>query len=82
MLRDFAQNNSPVIGLVTSSTFRYAFSKLLDILSNILSQIRPFKCARNTYQSFEDWRGLRDIVRCNPCFHGRPRYDCIRTPRV
>ncbi|KAJ7687007.1 hypothetical protein B0H17DRAFT_939787, partial [Mycena rosella] len=37
--------------------------------------IRPFKCAHITYQSLEDWRGLRDIVRCNPSFHGHSRYD-------
>ncbi|KAJ7159173.1 hypothetical protein C8R43DRAFT_882009 [Mycena crocata] len=30
-----------------------------------------------TYQSLEDWRGLRDIVRCNPSFHGYSRYDSI-----
>ncbi|KAK7034389.1 hypothetical protein R3P38DRAFT_3185238 [Favolaschia claudopus] len=40
-------------------------------------QIRPFKCAHITYQSLEDWRGLRDIVRCNPIFHGQRRQDCV-----
>ncbi|KAJ7858830.1 hypothetical protein B0H14DRAFT_3085032 [Mycena olivaceomarginata] len=40
-------------------------------------QICPFKCAHITYQSLEDWRGLRDIVRCNPSFHGHPRYDSV-----
>ncbi|KAJ7120304.1 hypothetical protein C8R44DRAFT_623686, partial [Mycena epipterygia] len=25
----------------------------------------------------EDWRGLRDIVRCNPSFHGHQRYDSV-----
>ncbi|KAJ7827364.1 hypothetical protein B0H14DRAFT_3720925 [Mycena olivaceomarginata] len=39
--------------------------------------IRPFKCAHITYQSLEDWRGLRDIVRRNPSFHGHPRYDSV-----
>jgi hypothetical protein len=43
----------------------------------ILSQIQPFKCAHITYQSLEDWRGLEDIVRCNPSFHGSERYDSI-----
>ncbi|KAJ7076603.1 hypothetical protein C8R43DRAFT_1179843 [Mycena crocata] len=40
-------------------------------------KIQPFKCAHLTYQSLEDWRGLRDIVRCNPSFHGYSRYDSI-----
>ncbi|KAJ7897727.1 hypothetical protein B0H14DRAFT_2494751 [Mycena olivaceomarginata] len=40
-------------------------------------QIRPFKCAHITYQSLEDWRGLRDIVRCNPSFHGYSRHDSV-----
>ena len=29
------------------------------------------------YQSKEDWREAQDILRCNPDFHGRQRYDCI-----
>ncbi|KAJ7633731.1 hypothetical protein B0H17DRAFT_1023714 [Mycena rosella] len=40
-------------------------------------QIQPCKCAHLTYQSFEDWRGLEDIVRCNPSFHGSERYDSV-----
>ncbi|KAK6984567.1 hypothetical protein R3P38DRAFT_2575663, partial [Favolaschia claudopus] len=40
-------------------------------------QVRPFKCAHITYQSLEDWRGLRDIVRCNPSFHKQRRQDCV-----
>ncbi|KAJ7168011.1 hypothetical protein C8R46DRAFT_898867 [Mycena filopes] len=40
-------------------------------------EIRPFKCVHVTYQSLEDWRGLRDILRCNPKFHGRPRFDSV-----
>ncbi|KAK6966659.1 hypothetical protein R3P38DRAFT_3245630 [Favolaschia claudopus] len=40
-------------------------------------QVRLFKCANITYQSLEDWRGLRDIVRCNPSFHKQRRQDCV-----
>ncbi|KAI4294699.1 hypothetical protein K525DRAFT_290407 [Schizophyllum commune Loenen D] len=36
-----------------------------------------FQLAYITYQSREDWRGLQDLVRCNPEFHGAPRYDCV-----
>ncbi|KAJ6577876.1 hypothetical protein B0H19DRAFT_985472 [Mycena capillaripes] len=39
--------------------------------------IRLFKCLYISYQSVEDWRGAQDIIRCNPCFHQRPRYDCL-----
>ncbi|KAJ6525334.1 hypothetical protein B0H19DRAFT_1276131 [Mycena capillaripes] len=40
-------------------------------------QVRPFKCAHITYQSLEDWHGLRHIVRCNPRIHGHTRYECV-----
>ncbi|KAJ7166717.1 hypothetical protein C8R46DRAFT_996401 [Mycena filopes] len=40
-------------------------------------EIRPFKCVHLTYQSLEDWRGVRDIMRCNPSFHGRRRFDSV-----
>ncbi|GJE89869.1 hypothetical protein PsYK624_059800 [Phanerochaete sordida] len=39
-------------------------------------KIIPFKCVYLRYQSMEDWREARDILRCNPDFHGHPRYDC------
>ncbi|KAJ7125922.1 hypothetical protein C8R44DRAFT_702274 [Mycena epipterygia] len=39
--------------------------------------IRSFKCVHISYQSLEDWRGVRDIVRCSPSFHQRERYDCF-----
>ncbi|KIJ58811.1 hypothetical protein HYDPIDRAFT_33775 [Hydnomerulius pinastri MD-312] len=40
-------------------------------------KIRPFKCLYLTYQSQVDWKEGRDILRCNPVFHGEPRYDCV-----
>ncbi|KAJ6493758.1 hypothetical protein DFH09DRAFT_1337978 [Mycena vulgaris] len=61
MLRDFVAENFP--------GDRVSFEQHI--------QIQPFKSAHITYQSLEDWRGLRDIVRCNPRFHGHPRYDSI-----
>ncbi|KAJ7133397.1 hypothetical protein C8R44DRAFT_610994 [Mycena epipterygia] len=39
-------------------------------------QIRNFKCVHISYQSLEDWRGARDILRCNPSFHHNMRYNC------
>ena len=29
------------------------------------------------YQSKVDWRNARDILRCNPHFHGAPRFDSV-----
>ncbi|KAJ6563090.1 hypothetical protein DFH09DRAFT_920365, partial [Mycena vulgaris] len=29
------------------------------------------------YQSLVDWRGAGDILRCNPHYHGLPRYDSV-----
>ncbi|KAJ7874554.1 hypothetical protein B0H14DRAFT_3106742 [Mycena olivaceomarginata] len=40
-------------------------------------QIQSFKCVYISYQSMEDWRGARDILRCNPSFHQNVRYDCV-----
>ena len=39
--------------------------------------MQRYKCAVLKYQSVEDWTEGTDIMRCNPNFHGRPRYDCI-----
>ncbi|KAL1741322.1 hypothetical protein HDZ31DRAFT_6413, partial [Schizophyllum fasciatum] len=36
-----------------------------------------FKLAYIRYQSREDWREERDLVRCNPEFFNEPRYDSI-----
>jgi hypothetical protein len=41
------------------------------------SQVQSFKCLKITYQSLEDWTEARDILRCNPNFHQRERYDCV-----
>ncbi|KAJ7082070.1 hypothetical protein B0H15DRAFT_785946 [Mycena belliarum] len=40
-------------------------------------QIEPCKVLYVDYQSKVDWKLARDILRCNPCFHTRPRYDSI-----
>lgn len=29
------------------------------------------------FQSMVNWSPQRDILRCNPKFYGRPRYDCV-----
>ncbi|KAJ6549454.1 hypothetical protein B0H10DRAFT_1969048 [Mycena sp. CBHHK59/15] len=40
-------------------------------------QIEPCKVLYVEFQSKVDWNNGRDILRCNPKFHGRPRYDSI-----
>ncbi|KAJ7312982.1 hypothetical protein DFH08DRAFT_791258 [Mycena albidolilacea] len=39
--------------------------------------IEPCKVLYIDFQSKVDWNSDRDILRCNPKFHGRPRYDSI-----
>jgi hypothetical protein len=39
-------------------------------------QVQTFKCLHLQYQSLENWTGARDILRCNPKFHGEEHYDC------
>ncbi|KAJ6611016.1 hypothetical protein B0H10DRAFT_1810509 [Mycena sp. CBHHK59/15] len=39
--------------------------------------IEPCKVLYVNYQSKVDWKLSQDILRCNPCFHTRPRYDSI-----
>ncbi|KIJ38049.1 hypothetical protein M422DRAFT_177113, partial [Sphaerobolus stellatus SS14] len=39
--------------------------------------ITPYQCLYLTYMSLEDRREKTDILRCNPNFHNRPRYDCV-----
>ena len=34
------------------------------------------KCVYLRYRSVQDWRELRDILRCNPSWYGQPRHDC------
>ncbi|KAJ6493778.1 hypothetical protein DFH09DRAFT_1451143 [Mycena vulgaris] len=36
-------------------------------------KIEPCKVLYVEYQSLVDWRGARDILRCNPHYHGLPR---------
>ncbi|KAJ7746517.1 hypothetical protein B0H14DRAFT_2406480 [Mycena olivaceomarginata] len=55
-----------------SETFPEEYIKYEDTI-----MIRSFKCIYISYQSMEDWRGARDILRCNPSFHQNVRYDCV-----
>ncbi|KAJ3879833.1 hypothetical protein F5051DRAFT_438442 [Lentinula edodes] len=37
----------------------------------------PYQFLKICYESLETWRLAVDILRCNPNFHGHPRYDYI-----
>jgi hypothetical protein len=40
-------------------------------------QLETFKSVKIKYQSLEHFREAHDILRCNPSFHSRPRFDSI-----
>ncbi|KAF7371552.1 hypothetical protein MVEN_00010200 [Mycena venus] len=40
-------------------------------------EIEPCKVIYVEYASKVDWKSAKDILRCNPWFHGHPRYDSI-----
>ncbi|KAF7371641.1 hypothetical protein MVEN_00019800 [Mycena venus] len=40
-------------------------------------EIEPCKLVRIDYQSTVNWKSATDILRCNPKFHGQPRYDSL-----
>jgi hypothetical protein len=50
---------------------------LLSMAHWQLIQVQFFKCVTIRYQSMEDWTEARNILRCNPDFHQRQRYDCV-----
>ncbi|KAJ7221503.1 hypothetical protein GGX14DRAFT_669953 [Mycena pura] len=60
-LRQFIQEEHPDEGILLEDTI----------------MIRQFQCLYISYQSQEDWRPARDIIRCNASFHGRERFDCL-----
>ncbi|KAJ7791390.1 hypothetical protein B0H14DRAFT_2395645, partial [Mycena olivaceomarginata] len=39
--------------------------------------VQSFRAVHIEFQSMVNWSPQRDILRCNPKFYGRPRYDCV-----
>ncbi|KAJ7876625.1 hypothetical protein B0H13DRAFT_2235988 [Mycena leptocephala] len=39
--------------------------------------ISPFQFLKIHYESMSDWKWTADYLRCNPKFHGHPRYDYV-----
>lgn len=54
---------------------RYAFDRSDSCLDNF--QVKQYQCIYLKYRSLENWQEKEDILRCNPDFFGRPRYDCV-----
>lgn len=46
-------------------------------INYVLYQVQRYKCVFLRYQSKVDWTELKDILRCNPDFHGKSRFDCV-----
>ncbi|KAJ3832869.1 hypothetical protein F5878DRAFT_591241 [Lentinula raphanica] len=44
---------------------------------NANDKLVPYQSIKVKYESLETWRPVMDILRCNPDFHNRPRYDFI-----
>ncbi|KAJ7111639.1 hypothetical protein C8R43DRAFT_1091525 [Mycena crocata] len=40
-------------------------------------KIEPFQFVKVHYESMSTWSSTQDYLRCNPKFHGQPRYDCV-----
>lgn len=40
-------------------------------------QITECRYLKSYYDSLVDWKLQIDKLRCNPNFHGRPRFDCV-----
>lgn len=47
------------------------------LVSIIMLQAQRYKCVSLNYQSMVNWTEMKDILRCNPNFHGGPRFDCV-----
>ena len=55
----------------------YSFWFLLPLQLTSTLQITEYHALKVDYESTVDWRMAVDILRCNPCFHKCPWYDCI-----
>ncbi|KJA13763.1 hypothetical protein HYPSUDRAFT_72879 [Hypholoma sublateritium FD-334 SS-4] len=52
-------------------------TNLHNMATDLAKVNRQYSSLDERYQSLEDWIEGRDIMRCNPKFHGRQRFDCI-----
>ncbi|KAG2750980.1 hypothetical protein P692DRAFT_201710246, partial [Suillus brevipes Sb2] len=54
--------------------YGYHLERWVSISANF--QIQEHRYLKVNYESSVDWKQMTDYLRCNPRFHGRPRYDC------
>ncbi|KAG2057487.1 hypothetical protein BDR06DRAFT_980881 [Suillus hirtellus] len=54
--------------------YGHHLERWLSIPANF--QIQEHRYLKVNYESSVDWRQTTDYLRCNPHFHGHPRYDC------
>jgi hypothetical protein len=78
-LREFISDTFPEEYIKYEDTIMVSFFLLHEFAKIFMKcqQMRNFKCVHISYQSLEDWRSARDILRCNPSFHHNVRYDCL-----
>jgi hypothetical protein len=55
----------------------YLFHIQTDAELTCMPQVRTYKLVGINYSSMDDWSPQRSLVRCNPSFHGEPRYDFV-----
>ncbi|PCH36191.1 hypothetical protein WOLCODRAFT_86299, partial [Wolfiporia cocos MD-104 SS10] len=45
--------------------------------ANYPVKVTEYRLLKVNYESYETWRTATDLLRCNPDFHGKPRYDYV-----
>jgi hypothetical protein len=55
----------------------FRVNQLPETIYLVMLQAQRYKCVSLNYQSRVDWTEMKDILRCNPNFHGGPRFDCV-----
>ncbi|KAJ7447224.1 hypothetical protein FB451DRAFT_1343439 [Mycena latifolia] len=66
-LSEFLSNSLPLYGHALPE------GKRIKLLPE--DKITPHKFLKVFYQSLDYWADVADYLRCNPCFHGHPRFD-------
>ncbi|KAG1739543.1 hypothetical protein EDB19DRAFT_1928076 [Suillus lakei] len=54
--------------------YGYELRRWITLPANF--QICEYRYLKVHYESTVDWKQVTDYLRCNPSFHGHPRYDC------
>ncbi|KAJ7116962.1 hypothetical protein C8R44DRAFT_832414 [Mycena epipterygia] len=66
---DFVSDFLPAFGYNLPNRQRMRFDGI--------DMIVPFQFLKVHYESMGTWTSTADYLRCNPKFHGHPRYDCV-----